>query len=182
MSDIYASDFTEILAVLSRNAELRAAVEKLIQSEPIPGKALEGGNRLDAFRSVLLDLTNGRASLEEAYAQTERALPRVGSLHAHSNQVFAQGWGERLVRTQLSQFYNRAAMEKLRAAGHDRVFVPHSTAEKPDSPCSQGLAGANPDLSTLYDRLITSYRDGQFSKELKIPHHPHCTHTVKPPQ
>lgn len=78
------------------------------------------------------------------------------SPHAHSKQVFAQGWGERLVRTQLSQFYNRAAMEKLRAAGYDRVFVPHSTAENPDSPCSQGLAGANQDLSTLYNRLITS--------------------------
>lgn len=51
MSDIYASDFTEILAVLSRNAELRAAVEKLIQSEPIPGKALEGGNRLMHLRA-----------------------------------------------------------------------------------------------------------------------------------
>lgn len=86
------------------------------------------------------------------------------------------------MRTQLSQFYNRAAMEKLRAAGYDRVFVPHSIAEKPESPCSQGLAGANQDLSTLYDRLIASYRDGKFSDELKIPHHPHCTHTVKPPQ
>ena len=117
MSDIYASDFTEIQAALSGNAELRAAVEKLIQAEPIPGKALEGGNRLDAFRSVLLDLTNGRISLEQAYARTEQELPRAGLLHAHSNQVFAQGWGERLVRTQLSQFYNRAAMEKLRAAG-----------------------------------------------------------------
>jgi hypothetical protein len=77
----------------ARNVELRTAVEKLIQLEPIPGKALEGGNRLDAFRNVLLDLTNGRVSLEEAYAQTERALPRAGSPHANSNQVFAQGWG-----------------------------------------------------------------------------------------
>jgi hypothetical protein len=73
-------------------------------------------------------------------------------------------------------------MEKLRAAGYDRVFVPHSKAEKADSPCSQGLAGANQDLPTLYDRLIANYRDGKFSDELKIPHHPHCTHTVKPPQ
>lgn len=88
MSDIYASDFTEILAVLSKNAELREAVGKLVQSEPIPGKALQGGNRLDAFRSVLLDLTNGQVSLEQAYVRTEQALPRVGSPHAHSNQVF----------------------------------------------------------------------------------------------
>src|SRR5271156_980185 len=98
MSDIYASDFTEIPAALSTNAELRAAVEKLIQSEPIPGKALQGGNRLDAFRSVLLDLANGRISLEQAYDRTEQALPRASSPHAHNNQVFAQGWGERLVR------------------------------------------------------------------------------------
>jgi hypothetical protein len=180
--DIYASDFPEIPVTSSKNAELRAAVEQLIRSEPIPGKALEGGNRLDAFRNVLLDLANGRLTLEEAYAHTERALPRASSPHADSNKVFAQGWGERLVRTQLSQFYNRAAMEKLRAAGYDRVFVPHSKAEKADSPCSQGLAGANQDLPTLYDRLIANYRDGKFSDELKIPHHPHCTHTVKPPQ
>jgi hypothetical protein len=43
--------------------------------------------------------------------------------------------------------------------------------EDPDSPCSQGLAGANQDLPTLYDRLVSSYRDGKFSKDLKIPHH-----------
>jgi len=181
-ADDFASDFTEILAVLSRNAERRAAVEKLIQSEPIPGKALEGSNRIDAFRNVLLDLVNGRISLDEAYARTEQVLSRATSPHANSNKVFAQGWGERLVRTQLSQFYNRAAMEKLSAAGYDKCFVPHSIAEKPDSPCSQGLAGANQDLPTLYSRLISSYRDGQFNSELKIPHHPHCTHTVKPPK
>lgn len=74
--DIYASDFTAILSVLSQNAELRAAVEKLIQSEPISGKALEGGSRLSAFRNVLRDLVNGRATLDEAYARTERDLPR----------------------------------------------------------------------------------------------------------
>lgn len=43
-ADDFASDFTEILAVLLRNPERRAAVEKLIRSEPIPGKALEGAD------------------------------------------------------------------------------------------------------------------------------------------
>lgn len=38
MVDLYATDFTEIPAVLSRNAELRTAVERLIQSEPIPAR------------------------------------------------------------------------------------------------------------------------------------------------
>ncbi|MFZ0774094.1 MAG: hypothetical protein WCA49_12015 [Candidatus Sulfotelmatobacter sp.] len=64
------------------------------------------------------------------------------------------------MRTHFNQFYTRAVMEKLRAAGYDRVFVPHSKAEKPDSPCSQGLAGANQDLPTLYNRPIANYRDG----------------------
>jgi hypothetical protein len=82
MADLYATDFTEILAVLSRNAELRASVEGLIRSEPIPGKALEGGNRLDAFRNILRELINGHVNFEEAYARTERDLPRASSPYA----------------------------------------------------------------------------------------------------
>lgn len=93
MVDLYATDFTEIPAVLSRNAELRTAVERLIQPEPIPGKALEGANRLGAFRSVLRELINGSINLEQAYARTERDLPRASSPYAPSNLVFPLGVG-----------------------------------------------------------------------------------------
>ena len=143
MADSYASDFTEIPATLAVNAELRSSVERLVKQEPIPGKVLEGGNRLDAFRSILLDLIVGRVDLHEAYRRTGRDLPRTSSPYSRSNLVFAEGWEERLVRTQLSRFYNQAVMEKLRAAGHDKCFVAHSTDEDVNSRCSR-VSGGNP--------------------------------------
>lgn len=178
----YAKDFGQITATLSANSELREAVGALAATEPMPGKVTEGGGRLEAFRRVLRDLVNGQIDLEAAYHRTEEALPRNESPYAHDNRVFPQEWGERIVRIQLSCCYNQAVMQELLAAGETTCYVPHSRAESADSPCSQQLAGKNHDLQALYDRLIRSYRDGQWSSELKIPNHPHCTHTVMPPR
>lgn len=178
----YAREFSEITAILAANAELRAAVDALAATEPMPGKVTEGGDRLLRFRPVLRDLIAGRISLDQAYQRTGQQLPRSGSPHARDNRVFAGGWEERLVRTQLSRCYNQAAIEALLAEGHAQGFVPHSSAEKPDSQCSRQLAGANHDLVILRDRLIQSYREGNWSKEPKIPEHPHCTHVITPPR
>lgn len=180
MPELYANDFTEIPVVLSQNEGLRRAMLDLIDNQPMPGKVTEGGNRLTRFRGVLKELTAGRIDLPEAYRLTKTELPRDASIHSHNNRVFPANWGERLVRTQFSRFYNQTVMEKLLADGHTRCFVPHSSAEAPDSPCSRQLAGANHDLRTLYDRLVQSYAEGNWVKGVKIPDHPHCTHVVTP--
>lgn len=180
MAEIYANDFAEILDILARNTELRRAVERLTDTEAMPGKVTEGGDRLRRFRQMLKELINGGLTLEEAYARTERDLPRADSPYAHDNRVFPEDWGERLVRTQLSRCYNQAVMEQLLSEGAAECFVPHSSLEDSDTPCSRQLAGHNHDLRTLYERLVRAYREGVWTDEIKIPNHPHCTHTVTP--
>lgn len=178
MSEELANDFTEILAVFSRNDALRSAALALIANQPMAGKVTEGGDRLERFRAILTDLINGRTDMVGAIRKTEVELSRQTSLYSGSNQVFAANWEERLVRTQLSRFYNQAVMEKLLAEGETECFVPHSPAEDSDSKCSIQLAGKTHDLRTLYDRLVGSYAQGNWSQVVKIPNHPHCTHVV----
>lgn len=176
----YAQDFGGIPNALSANLTLRAAVAKLAANEAMPGKVTEGSNRLATFREILADVIQGHLSVTDAYRRVEELLPRSQSPHAHNNRVFAHGWGERLVRTQLSRCYNQAVMEELLAEGHTQCYVPHSNGEDPTTPCSRELAGRVHDLRTLHDRLVASYRDANWSTDLKIPNHPHCTHTVTP--
>jgi hypothetical protein len=178
MPNILANDFNEILSVLSRNDELRIEILALISNQPMPGKATEGGDRLEKFRAILIDLVNNQIDLTQAYERTKVELPRQTSLYSSNNRVFSDNWEERLVRTQLSRFYTQAVMEKLLAEGETHCFVPHSNAEADDSPCSVHLAGSSHDLKTLYNRLIDSYAKGNWTNEVKIPNHPHCTHVV----
>ena len=178
MPEILANDFTEITATLSQNAALHNAVIALIASQPMAGKVTEGGNRLDLFRNILSDLVNGNTSLDAASHKTQDELSPQTSLYASNNRVFPSGWAERLVRTQLSRFYNQAVMEKLLAEGETQCFVPHSAAEDSGSSCSLQLAGSNQDLKTLHNRLVDAYEKGIWSQTVKIPNHPHCTHVV----
>lgn len=178
----YANEFSEILPVLSSNKVIKDAMSVLIETEKFPGKVTEGGTRLDDFRLILKDLINGKFDLEEAIRRTENNLSSSNSIHKDNNRVFAENWAERLIRIQLSRFYNQAVIEELLAKGETQGNIPHSSAEDPTSACSQNLAGSNHDLKYLHDQLIDSYSNGNFSKELKIPNHPHCTHVVRPIQ
>ena len=182
MADIYAQDLYGIPEVLSQNEELRKEVIALVENKPIAGKATDGGDRDEKLRTILKDLFNGGINFSEAYRRTEIELPRHSSNHRESNRVFASGWAERLVLIQYSRFYNQAVMEKLINDGHTECFVPHSPGEDDSSPCTQHLAGRNHNLQTLYTRLIQSYERGQWTREVKIPDHPHCTHVVTPPK
>lgn len=180
MAALYANEFSEISAVLRQNNELCSAILQLVDTQPMPGKVTEGGDRLARFRMVLRDLVTGQIELLEAFRRTEAELSRQKSIHASNNRVFPAKWAERLVRTQFSRFYNQAVMEKLLAEGQTECFVPHSGDEAPDSPCSRQLAGANHPLQVLYDRLIQSYADDNWTQDVKIPNHPNCTHVVTP--
>ena len=182
MSNQYAEDFFEILDVLTINNELQRLIIALIESEPIPGKVLESnsGDRLGVFKDILIELVNGKVSLDTAYQQTETKLPRHTSLHKSNSRVFPGGWSERLIRTQLSRFYNQAVLKQLLEDGVENCFVPHSESEEASSRCTQELAGGQHPVATLYDRLIDNYSNGNWSREIKIPDHPHCTHVVRP--
>lgn len=178
MTDIHAEDFSGIPNALSQNTGLRTAVLALVAREPMAGKVTEGSDRLDKFRGILSSLINGQIGQTEAVRQTELSLPRNSSSYAGNNRVFPDGWAERLVRTQLSRFYNQAVMEQLIAEGETLCFVPHSSEEDGSSKCSQLLAGTNQNLVVLHSRLVSGYANGVWPKDVKIPEHPHCTHVV----
>ena len=182
MPNQYAENFFEIPTALAANDDLRQLVVSFIKSDPILGKTLEddSGNRLRVFRDILIELANDRIFLETAYQQTEAKLPRHTSPHKSNSRAFSSGWAERLVRMQLSRFYNQAVLKQLLEAGAANCFVPHSESEKSSSRCTQELAGSQHPVATLYDRLIDNYSKGNYSKEVKIPNHPHCTHVVRP--
>lgn len=178
----YAREFKEILPVLTENQDLRTDIVTLVDCEPMPGKVTEGGARIECLKVILHDLVAGKIGLREAYDRTERELPREGSVHGGNNRVFASGWAERLVRTQLSCFYNQAVLKRILDGGETRCYVGHSSEEEASSPCSQ-IAGEHHDAKQLYERLLQRYRHGDWSsKEILIPNHPYCTHTVMPEQ
>jgi len=148
--------------------------------QDMPGKATEGGDRLDQFRAILVELIQGRVSLVQAVMLVQQRLPREQSTHSANNRVFPFGWEERLVRTQFSRLYNQAVLEHLIAIGETHCFVAHSSDEAPESACSVALAGQTHEVAVLHTRLVESYVRGVFTKTVKIPDHPHCTHVVMP--
>jgi len=178
---ILAKDFSEILNVLAGNNELRAEVSQLMGSKPIHGKCTEESARLAIFRKTIIGLASGRlSSLEAAYEEVEEKLPPSTSIHGGNNRVFPHDWAERHVRTQLSRFYNQVVMERMMKNGKSECFVHHSSLEDPSTPCSRLLAGKKHEVKELYDRLIKNYENGNWDNNVKIPNHPHCTHTVFP--
>ena len=182
MPNQYAKDFFEIPTALAANDDLRQRVVSLIESDSILGKALEddSGNRLRSFRDILIELANSKIFLDAAYQETEAKLPRHTSPHSSNSQAFSSRWAERLVRIQLSRFYNQAVLEQLLQKGAEECFVPHSDEESSSSACTQQLAGTRHIVAVLYERLIDNYSKGDYSKEVKIPNHPYCTHVVRP--
>ncbi len=182
MPERYATEFSQIPETLTANDTLRNLMLELVMSEQMPGKVLEGRTRLIDFRILLCRLVKGEISINDAYVQTEAVIPRDSSEHASNNRVFPAGWAERLVRTQFSRFYNQSVLRTLIANNVTRCFVPHSLGEDKESNCSVNLAGQEHDTQMLLDRLQRAYGDGDWTKEVKIPDHPHCTHTITPPQ
>ena len=180
MAQDFAGDFFDIPSTLADNGNLREAVVALILNESMPGKVLEGDDRLDVFRTILVDLANGNINMDDAYRRTQMELSHDTSPHSSNNRVFAEGWAERLVRIQFSRFYNQAVLEQLRDEEITVCFVPHSEAEDISSPCTRLLAGQQQSVDMLYQRLINAYAQGNWSREVKIPNHPHCTHVVTP--
>lgn len=176
----WALEFRDIPATLTVRADLRERMIRLLDGD-MPQKASEGDGRLQQLRLILADLINGTITVPQAFTAVSQHLPRSTSPHASSNSVFASGWEERLVRTQFSRLYSQAVLDALADAGEAQCFVAHSSEESQESPCSMHLAGQVHEIAILRERLISNYVQGLWSKELKIPNHPHCTHVVGPP-
>jgi len=179
-SRIFASEFRDIPDAIAENTDLRDVIYELVGEQPIPSKVLEEPERLARFRQILEILVSREIDVSEAVRRTERYIPRQESIHRVSDRVFPDGWASELVRTQFSRFYNQALMMQLLAEGHTKCFVPHSSEEVANSPCSQQLAGREHELGVLYQRLIDYYSAGEWSAEPRIPDNPHCTHVVRP--
>jgi len=177
---MYAQDFYEIPEAIEENDQLRERILDLTEDEPIPGKATEGGNRVEDLRGILQAFFEAELSIEETIQRIPSELPRNDSPHSHDNQVFASGWHERLARTQISRFYNQAVLLALQEQGEERCFIPHSDHEDNDSQCTLHLANSTADIDSLLDRLNRAYREGEWHDDVMIPDHPHCTHTVIP--
>lgn len=177
----YAQHFYEIEETVANYDRLRQRAVSLVQDEPIPGKATEGGNRVDTFRDILVAFFEGELTFQGVKAEISKELPQRESPHSNDNRyTFSSGWEERLARTQISRFYNKAALGILSEEGHSKVFIPHSDHEDRDSQCTLYLAGGSADIDLLLDRLDRAYRKGDWHEQPMIPDHPHCTHTVTP--
>lgn len=180
MTDVYATEFSEIPFALANNIALRERVLGLVAREPMPGKATDGPERLDAFRTVLACVAVGELTVSAATFEVERELPPETSPHRGNARVFPSGWAERLVRTQVSRCYNQAVLEALLERGETRVVVPPSSEQGGASRCTQLLAGREHDARELHDRLVRAYAQGDWSAGVRVPDHPHCTHVVAP--
>jgi len=177
---VFASEYFQIPGILQSNTDLRDRVYGLVQSEPIHGKALEGGTRSSRFRQILERLVSCELTIDQAIKQTSTHLGKTESPHAYENKVFPHGWEERIVRTQYSRFYNQAVLQTLISENHEKCSIPHSSTERHNSPCTLALAGKIHETRTLLDALEAGFSRGDYSSRLRVPDHPHCTHVVCP--
>ena len=176
----WATEFKEIPQVLKDNALLRERMIYLICNRRMPGKVTEGVGRIQALRAVLCDLATGTITLRDAFRRVELECPKRSSVYAQDRRIFCEDWAERLVRTQLSRFYSQAVLELLHEHGQTECLVPHSTEEQWDPEGTQSLAGKQHVVAQFLQRLEESYEQGYWNSDAKVPHHPHCTHVVKP--
>lgn len=177
---MYAKDFGEIAESVRRNEKLKSRIIRIIEIEKISGKVTEGEGRLDALKEILCSYFRSEIDIDQAIADVEFKLPRHYSAYENNNRVFPQGWTERLIRTSISRFYNQAVLMEIIESGGTECFIPHSASESHDSKCSKYLAGSKQSAEVMLERLFNAYRDGIWNDDLKIPEHPHCTHTVQP--
>lgn len=117
----WATYYGEIPSAFSDNDEVRSHSLELIAEEPLIAKSLEGGTRKDDFREILAEFNRGAIDHDTAEKRILQELPASESLHRGNSHVFNNQWAERLIRSQVSRFYNQAVLESLRSKGTPNV-------------------------------------------------------------
>ena len=176
----WATYCSEIPSALSDNDEVRSHSLELIAKEPLMAKSLEGGTRKDDFRDILAEFNRDAIDRDTAEKRVLQELPASESPHRGNSHVFNNQWAERLIRSQVSRFYNQAVLEVLEEQGHSECFVPHSPSEDRDSDCTIQLAGGTHSVSDLLRFLYSQQRQRNWNDGVTIPGHANCTHTVVP--
>lgn len=176
----WATYYREIPEAISQNDDLRNTITDLVSSKPIHGNAVEGGNREEEFRDILLGFFELDYGYQEAIQMVPERLPRRESPHSASNQTFSSDWARRLVRTQGSRFYNQGVLTELQARGDEECYIPRSPEEYPDSDCTVALAGGTAPVDTMLDRLERTYDEEDYSTPVCIPGRANCTHAIVP--
>ena len=182
MNNNYASNFYEILPALRKNDEIKSIVMELIKTKLISGKVIEEQTRKKKFRRVLEDLVNGEIhTLKSGYNNVATNIPESTSKYEGNRRVFSRDWVERLVRTQLSRFYNQAILIFLIKSGAKECFIPHSPTEDVSSICTRYMAEREHEIKAIYDKFIEIYENENWDSKVRvIPQHPNCTHVICP--
>lgn len=186
----YANDFSDIQLVLEYDNHLRQSIKGLILNQIMTGnvfvsKADEDQIRIDKFRAILCLYFSCTIDFYQAKIETEIKLNRKDSCYENDNRTFCTNWSSRLLRTQISRFYNEAILNQLIADGEQFCYIAHSKMkvknESSKFPLCACLVDKMLDPIELLDNLVDAYGGNcNYKAEPKIPSHPHCTHTIQP--
>jgi len=172
MNEFWANHFDEIPMTLEARSDIREAMAVLIVKEPIHAKEINDEEQLRKFRGILIRLTMGEITFEDAEVDVKEAL--LPLIETESN------WAKALLWVQYSRFYNQTVLDLLRSRGQSRVLVPQVPEEGQNVKCNMDLGGKGHSITMLYDRLVDAYTYGKEVDGSFIPNHPFCTHVVKP--
>jgi len=177
----WASHYLEIPEAIRSNDALQTQIADIIPGRPIYGKRVEGGNREQNARDILIDFFDCKIEYQEAYERVLQELPRRESPHSHDNNTFSSDWNEALIRMQAVRFYNHGAFLQLKELGYSECYIPHSPHEDRGSECTRKLAGNTWEIDPLLNRLKERYDNENYDTPVTIPSRPNCTHTPIPP-
>jgi hypothetical protein len=177
----WATHFYEIPDALENNDLVRNKSLALVEEEPIPAKALEGGDRKATFRTILTDFLSCEIGFEDAKREVRTQLPPHESPHGHDrSNTFNRQWDDRLVRSEGSRFYNHAVLVTLEERGDETCFILESEHQHQDKKCTQLLAGREASVADLREGVEQAFREGDWDAFPRIPYKPNCTHTITP--
>lgn len=178
MKNNWAENFYEIIKALRINKYLLENVKRLITTREIIGMSLADSSRKKLFKNILSDLSDGNIGLEESYNLLEYNNNQKLSVFCRPSTICANDWRERLIRINLSKFYNQAVLLYILNRGEKICFIPHSKYER----CNQcsSMAGKVYDALDMLIKIENVYEKKIFHKEFKIPAHPYCTHVIMP--
>jgi len=177
----WAHHYQEIPNAIRNNDSLQAKIADIIPGSPIHGGKVEGGDREQKAREILIDFFDCEFEYQEAYQRVLRDLPEHESPNAGNNQIFSSDWNQSLIRMHTVRFYNQGAFLQMKELGYSECYIPHSPHEDRSSKCTKKLAGDSWNINPLLERLEERYDNANYNTAVTIPSRPNCTHTPIPP-